>query len=98
MTPEQLTRTLQLLKEAQGKPGLLKKIWKTTTGASEAAAKQLEREGHELASKLVKYSPHIGVGAAGYATWKSDPVQRMRYKYQLWKARRAQRRAMRGYR
>lgn len=98
MTPEELTRTLGLLKQAQGKPGLIRKIWGAATGASEAAAKELERRGHGLAGGAVRYTPHAGAVLGGKEVLESGPVQRMKRKYQIWKYRRAQRRAQRGYR
>jgi hypothetical protein len=97
MSPNEMAHALRLLKVAQGKPGILKKIWSAAREGSEAAAKKLEGEGHDIAGGLVRYMPHLGLGAGGIAAWKSDPAERMKYKYKLWKYRRAQRQAQRGY-
>jgi hypothetical protein len=100
MTPDEMTHTLRLLKQA----GMARKakdfattVWRASKKGAGKAAEELEGKGHGLAGSLVRIAPEATVGAGLYAGWKSDPVQRMRYKYRLWKHRRAQRRAQRGY-
>ena len=102
MTPEQLGQLGQLLemrKEASipaHAASAIKNIWGAARSGSETAARALEGAGHPLIGGVARYTPHAGVVAGGKETYESEPVQRMLYRYKLWKARRAQRAAM-GY-
>lgn len=96
MTPEKLTRVLHFLKVAEGKAGLVRSVWNAARGGSEAAAKALESQGHNISGTAVRYSPHLAVGYGAKKAYESEPAQKLRYRYQLWKYNRAQRRAMEG--
>ena len=96
-----LTKVAALLREkrADSKSGLLRGAWKATTEAAEAAGKSLAGKGHIAAGTAVKYSPHAAAALGAKKVYDSEPVQRQVYNYRVWKAERAQRKAMRdgGY-
>lgn len=93
-----LRHTLHLVKVAYTLSGIAKGTWKAAKSGSGAASKALEEQGApKILSKVVEHTPEIGAAVAAKKGWDSETAQKMRYKYRLWKARRAQARAMRGY-
>ena len=110
MTPDELTRTLQHLRDQDnnliktaGKltstaADAVKNVWTASTKGAATAGKHLTESGfHPVVGGAVKYAPHVAALYGAKKTYESDPVQRSIFKYKLWKARRAQRKAMRGY-
>ena len=109
MTPDELTRVRNLIRnegseliktagaiKAVGRT--IKDVWGAARSGSEAAAKHLESKGfHPLISGATRYTPHAAVAYGGKKALESETAQKLHYKYRLWKARRAQKAAMRGY-
>jgi hypothetical protein len=99
MTPEELTSALRTLREndqdlikTAAIGSKIKDVWKAIRAGSETAAKSLEAKGfHPAISTAVRYSPHAAAAVGAKKTWESEPVQKMRYKFRLWQARRAAR-------
>jgi hypothetical protein len=50
-----------------------------------------------LAHAAAKTAPYLAAAAGGKAVYESEPVQRLRYKYHMYKQRKAMEKAQRGY-
>ena len=104
MTFEELTRTLAILRQGEelekvgGMLSKAKEIGKAITGATAKAGGEIAAKGHPLIGKAVQYAPHAAALYAGKKALESPTGQRMRYKFQMWKAQRQARKAQGGYR
>lgn len=74
--------------------GALKTLWRAAKGGASEAGRIAEPLVGETGRKAIKYLPHAALAYGGYKAYQSPTGQKLRYKYQLWKARRAQ---QRGY-
>lgn len=105
MTPRMLTLASAILRTEKvgnvlGTAGNVAKttsnIWGAARSGAETAAQALERHGHPILGTAARYAPHAAVAVGADQLWNSNPVLRMRYRYQQWQQDRAQRRAMMG--
>lgn len=105
MTPRLLTISSALLRmgkvggvlETAGKAAkTTSNVWGAARSGAETAAQALERHGHPILGTAARYAPHAAVAVGANQAWNSDPVLRMRYRYQMWQQNRAQRQAMMG--
>lgn len=65
--------------------------------AGQAASKHLAGKGMKGTAAIARIAPHLGVAYAGKKAYESEPVQRLRAKYQRYKYNRAMKKAQRGY-
>jgi hypothetical protein len=96
MTPK-LARALELLREdlplqkvAAGVLSGPANVVRAIDRMGVAGQKHLLGAGHPTLATIARFAPHAVAGAGIHRVYKSDPVQNLIYRYQLWKARRAQ--------
>lgn len=65
--------------------------------AGKGAAEFLASRGHKNVALAARVAPHLAVAYGVKKGYESEPVQRARMKYHMWKQRRAMKRAQRGY-
>lgn len=109
-----LARALAILRQVEesvplykvAKKGIAKKVVKalggTLKGFGEAGEKALTEAGLPGAGKVMRYAPHAALAYGGYKASKSQPVEKLKYKIRVFRARRAMKKArrqqQRGYR
>lgn len=82
--------------KTSGVVSTVKDVAKAIKGGAVHGAKALEAKGHKNLATVLKYSPELAAAGLAYKGYQSPTGQKLRYRYQLWKARREQRRQM-GY-
>ena len=82
--------------KSAGVVSTIKDVGKAIKGGALHGAKKLEEKGHKNLATMLKYAPEAALAAGAYKAYESPTGQKLRYKYQLWKARRQQRQQM-GY-
>ena len=93
---EQLAQASFLLKYAAEEGGVLHHTGKVLSAIQAAANRTGERVKNPLLSAAIKAAPTLAVAGSGVAAYQSDPVQRLRARYQMWKYNRQMRRAQGG--
>ena len=84
------------LEKSSGVLSTVKDVAKAIKGGAVHGAEKLDAQGYKNLSKALKYAPEAALTYGGYRAYESPTGQKLRYKYQLWKARRQQRQQM-GY-
>lgn len=74
----------------------VKDVAKAIKGGAVHGSEKLTAQGHKNLALALKYAPEAALAAGAYKAYESPTGQKLRYKYQLWKARRQQRQQM-GY-
>jgi hypothetical protein len=88
-----ILRTQDMEKEA-GIGSTIKNVAKAVKGGATHGAEMLRAKGHKNLALALQYAPEALAAGAAYKAYQSPTGQKLRYKYQLWKARRQQ---QRGY-
>lgn len=92
-----MLRNGELEKEAEGGiAGGLKTLWHAAKRGSTEAGKAAEPVIGKTLGKVVSKAPEAAVAYGGYKAYKSPTGQNLRYKYQLYKERKRQRKMQQG--
>ena len=83
-----LLRRSEQMEKTGGVLGTVGNLAKSVDVAGKAAGEFLKRKGHTNLAVAARVAPYAGAAYGGKKAWESDPVQRIRYKYQMWKANR----------
>lgn len=90
-----LQQDLPLYKVKEAK-GILRGSIEALGGASKALAEPFTARGMPVAATVGRLLPYAAAAYGAHRVWQSEPVQRMRARYQQWKYERAMKNAMRG--
>jgi hypothetical protein len=87
----------QDLEKHGGVLGTAGDIVRSIDRAGKGAAEFMASRGHKNLALAARVAPHLAVAYGAKKGWESEPVQRARMKYHIWKQRRAMKKAQRGY-
>lgn len=87
----------QDLEKEGGVLGTAADIVRSIDRAGKGASEFLARRGHGTLAMGARIAPHLTVAYGAKKAYESEPVQRAKLKYQMWKQRRAMKKAQRGY-
>jgi len=88
---------LEKAAKGAGVLGTVANVLRSVDKAGVGASNFLKAKGHKNLAAVARVAPHVAIAGGAKQAYESEPVRKVRRKYQEYKIRKAMRQAQQGY-